>query len=455
MAGDSRTLKLAILGEVKDLSDNLKKGSDDVNSLGDKMTKFGKVAATAFAVAATAALTYAGKLAIDGVKAAIEDEAAQDKLATTLKNVTGATDDQITAVEDYITKTTLATGVSDDLLRPSLDRLVRSTNNVEEAQKLQAIALDISAGTGKDLTAVSDALAKAQDGNLTSLTKLGVGIDKAEFKTMNFEEITAKLADTFENQATKQAETFKGKMDRLKAAFDEGKETVGVFILDAITPMVTTIVDKVIPAVQDFIDGVGGKDGIKAKFDEFVDLAKRIFIPIFDGIRSAFDKIKDAVGDNKESFQTLFKFLKDYVAPFLGNVLGKAIDGIGTAISIVIDLVAKLIDAFKFMFTLGSKVAGFVGGAFGGGKASGGPVAGGTTYLVGEQGPELFTPSAGGYIVPNNKLGGGGNNTVINVTVNGAVDPISTARQIANILNREATLSGSFNKVGSSLLVGV
>jgi hypothetical protein len=114
--------------------------------------------------------------------------------------------------------------------------------------------------------------------------------------------------------------------------------------------------------------------------------------------------------------------------------------------------VGDVIDAFRTLINLGSKIGNFVGGLFGGGKASGGSVAGGTTYLVGEKGPELFTPSGSGTIIPNGAMGGGSN--VINITVNGAIDPISTARQITQILNREATLSGTFNKVGASLLVG-
>jgi hypothetical protein len=93
-----------------------------------------------------------------------------------------------------------------------------------------------------------------------------------------------------------------------------------------------------------------------------------------------------------------------------------------------------------------------IGGLFGGGRAMGGPVSAGTTYLVGENGPELFTSSNSGTIIPNHAMGNSGN--TVNITVNGALDPISTARQIANILNREATISGSFNRVGSSLLVG-
>ena len=453
MATDSRTLKLAILGEVKDLSASLNKGSNEVSSFGDKITKFGKVAGLAFAAAGAAAVAYAGKLAVDGVKAAIEDEAAQIRLATSLKNVTGATDAQIKATEDYILKTSLAKGVTDDELRPSLDRLVKATKDVEAAQKLQTIAIDVAAGSGKSLEAVTNAMARAAEGNTASLGRLGIGLSKAELASMSMEEITAKLAKTFEGQASKQAETFQGKMDRLKIAFDEGKETVGVFILDAITPMIDFIVQKVVPGVQMFIESIGGEKGISKALNGFISAAKSIFIPVFQGIKSAFDNIKGAVSDNKEEFQALLEFIQKYVAPFLGGVFKLAIQGIGTAIATVVDVVGALIRGFQTLISLGSKIGGAIGGMFGGGKASGGPVAGGTTYLVGEKGPELFTPSGSGTIIPNGAFGGSGSN-VINITVNGAIDPISTARQITQILNREATLSGTFNKVGASLLVG-
>jgi len=452
MAGDSRTLKLAILGEVKDLSASLNKGSDEVNSFGDKITKFGKIAGAAFLAAGVAAAAYAGKLAIDGVKAAIEDEAAQLRLATSLKNVTGATDAQIKSTEAYITKAQLAYGINDNDLRPSLDRLVRSTKDVEEAQKLQTLAINIAAGTGKSLQAVSEALAKAHDKNFTALKKLGGGIDENIIKSKDFEAATASLANTFEGQASKQADTFDGKMRRLKEAIGEGKESIGGFILDAITPMVSLIVDKVVPAVQVFIDSIGGEKGIGNAFKTFIAGAKAIFIPVFEGIRFAFDRIKGAVEDNKESFQALFTFLSKFVAPFLGQALKIAIEGIALALTAVLNVVGNVIDGFRTLISLGSKIGGFVGGIFGGGRASGGSVAGGTTYLVGEKGPELFTPSGNGTIIPNGALGGGSN--VINITVNGAIDPISTARQITQILNREATLSGTFNKVGASLLVG-
>jgi len=438
MAG-SRTLKLSILGDVDNLRKSLDSGSKDVQSFGDKIGKFGKIAGAAFAAAGVAAAAYAGKLAIDGVKAAIEDEAAQVRLATSLENVTGATKAQIAATEDYILKTSLATGVSDDKLRPSLDRLVRSTKNVEEAQKLQTLALNIAAGTGKEVGAVSEALAKAYDGNFTALKKLGGGIDESILKSKDFNAATAALSATFEGQATKQADTFAGKLDRLKIAFDEGKETIGSFILDAITPIVTVIVEKVVPAVQSFIDGIGGKEGLGNAFKGVADFAQKFFTPIIDGLRFAFDKIKKAVIDNKDEFAALFDFLKKFVAPFLSGALKLAIEGIGLAISVVINFVGKLIAGFEKLIELGRKIGGAIGGVFGSPSNSGAPVT-----------PSSFSGSSIGNTVPSGRLSGGTN---VNINVSGAIDPISTARQIAQILNTEATLSGTFSNLGGSRLV--
>ena len=99
MAGQSRTLKLSILGDIDQLKKSLSTGSNEVQGFGNKLGDFSKKAGLAFAAAGAAAAAYAGKLLIDGVKSAIEDEAAQAKLATTLQNVTGATNAQIAAVE--------------------------------------------------------------------------------------------------------------------------------------------------------------------------------------------------------------------------------------------------------------------------------------------------------------------------------------------------------------------
>jgi hypothetical protein len=443
MAKDSRALTLKLLADVSNFTKSLKGADNDVTTFGDKVSKFGKVAGAAFLAAGVAAAAYAGKLAIDGVKAAIEDEAAQAKLATTLKNVTGATDDQIKATEDYILKQSLLFGVTDDELRPSLDRLTRATGDVTKAQELQAIAIDISAGTGKSLQAVTEALSKAQEGNLAGLSRLGVGISKAELATLTFDQVTAKLAATFEGQASKQADTFQGKMARLSVAFNEAKETVGAFILDAITPIVEVIVNKVVPAVQSFIDGMGGKEGLNETFKQVSDFTKKFFTPIIEGLKSAFDRIKKAVLDNKDEFAALFDFLRKFVAPFLSGVFKLAIEGIGLAISVVINFVGKLISGFEKIIELGRKVKDAL--SFGSSSPASSPTSSRTTVPSG-------LPSGNAFNLPNRSQAPATN---VNINVSGAIDPISTARQIAQILNTEATLSGTFSNLGASRLVSV
>lgn len=436
--------------------DELKRGvagaQNEVQSFGDKMGKFGKIAGAAFAAASAAALAYAGVLLKQGVESAIADEAAQAKLATTLQNVTGATDAQIAAVEKQILNTSLLTGLTDDELRPSFERLVRATKDSDQALKLQAIAVDVAAGSGKSLEAVTNAMAKAAEGNTASLAKLGVGLTSAQLKTMDMDAITKQLGDTFANQAAVKADTFAGKMARLKVAIDEGKETIGSFVLDAITPMIDIVVNKVIPAVQTFIDSIGGKEGITSAFTTYIDTAKKIFIPILEGLKFAFDTIKDAVMRNKEEFTALFEFLSKYVAPLFGGILKIAIQGIGIALGVVIDVVGKLIGGFQTLFGWIGQVidritglinlvrnnaavrgiAGLIDSAFGGFRANGGSVSAGTPYVVGERGAELFVPSSNGTIVPNGGVGG----STINITVNGAIDAEGTARTIVDVLNR-------------------
>jgi len=472
MAAGTRTLKLSLLADVAGLSKGLDQGSKEVESFGSKVGDFGKKAGLAFAVAGAAAVAYAGKLLIDGVKAAAEDEAAQAKLAATLMNVTGATKNQTLAVENYITKTSIANNVTDDLLRPSLERLVRATGDVSEAQRLQGLALDISAGSGKSLEAVSMALGKAFEGNAAGLGKLGVGLSAAQLKTMSFDDITKTLSDTFGGQAAIAADTFSGKLGRLGIVFNEAKETVGSFVIDAITPMLTLFVENVVPVISELATSIGEK--LTPVFANLATFFTEVLIPVFKeywefitktlipaivnffepalaGISKAFGSVSKSLENNKDKLEPLFnlfkgffEFASKYLAPFLGTVLGKSFEVLGSVISGIITIFATLVNivdsAISGIRTLISLVSNINLGSiasklnpFGGGRASGGSVMGGTSYLVGERGAELFTPSSNGTITPNSALGGG---NTYNITVNGALDGESVSRQIIDLLNR-------------------
>jgi hypothetical protein len=428
MAGTSRALTLKLLADVDNFTKGLNKADGDVQTFGGKVSDFGKKAGLAFAAAGAAAVAYAGKLAIDGVQSAIADAAAQEKLALTLKNVTGATENQIAATEDYITKTSLAFGVTDDELRPSLERLARSTGNLQKAQELQTVALDVAAGSGKSLEAVTNAMAKAAEGNAASLAKLGIGLSATELKTMSMEQITAKLAATFEGQASAKADTFQGKMDRLKIAFDEGKETVGSYILTAITPMVETIVNRVIPAISNFTSNLGEK----------LAPVMKIIQPIINGVTTAFNTVRKALQDNNTQLQPFYDFMvgiynfaKDFLGPIIGKTLGLAFQSLGKFIAGAIDIFADFVSTLTNIYNriMGiinaiKSAASAVSGFFGGGGSS---APSSSTSSV----PKITTaPPLPRVVVPTN--------SPMNITVNGAIDPEGTARTIVNVLNNSA-----------------
>lgn len=204
--------------------------------------KAGYIAGKAFlpAVAAMGALTVAAGYSI---KAAVEDSAAQAILAKTLQNVTGATDSQVAAIEKQISVMSLATGVADDELRPAFASLVRVTQDVTTANEGLQLAMDISAGTGKDLASVSDALAKAYGGNYKAL-----GLLSPELKAMiksgaSLDEIMAALSKTFGGQAAVAAGTAQGQFKRLNVALDEAKESIGMALLPAVMEVLPYLIN--------------------------------------------------------------------------------------------------------------------------------------------------------------------------------------------------------------------
>ena len=319
MAAQSRTLKLSILADVDQLKKSLAQANGDVDNSSSKMGEFSKKAGLAFAAAGAAAGAYAIKLAVDGVKAAIEDEAAQIRLATALKNATGATDDMIKSVEKQILQTSLATGVADDKLRPALQRLSLSTNDVTKAQDLLNLALDISQATGKGLDSVANALGKAYDGNTAALGKLGIGLSTAELKAMSFEETQTRLSDLFGGAAAANADTFAGRLQILKVTFDEAKESVGAKLLPIIQQLVDFIVNKVVPAL--------------GKFADF------------------FKPITDAIDDNKEAFTEFIGFIQKYVVPVLVTVLGGAFKVVGEIAGGIINVIGAVISGLNALIS--------------------------------------------------------------------------------------------------------
>jgi hypothetical protein len=196
----------------------------------DKLSKNVKKLAATFGLTfgASAVLAYSKA----AVKAAAADQKAQQQLALALKNV-GLGRDAATS-EAYIQRLQSEFGIVDDLLRPSYQTLAVATRDSAEAQRLMGIALDVSAANSLDLGAVTKALSRAFLGNNTALSRLGVGISKADLKSKSFKEITDQLSATFAGSATAAANSYQGSMDKLALATDNFKESIGVGLIEAL-----------------------------------------------------------------------------------------------------------------------------------------------------------------------------------------------------------------------------
>lgn len=432
------------------------------------------------AVPAAASIAALGFVAVDAVKAFAEDDAAAQKLATTLENVTGASDKQVQSVEDFITKTSIAAAVADDELRPALDSLVRGTGDVAQAQDLLGLALDISAGTGKDLGAVSDALSKAYNGNFAALKKLDPALAGLISEGADADTVFGRLAGTFQNQASKQANTTQGKFKSMSIAIGETKESIGAALLPILekllpklqslgnfvrenTGLIVTIgavigtlaaailvvngaltVYNAIQAVTAALNGaltasfsalwvatgaviiigiIAAVIALQAKFD--------IFGKAIDGLKIAFNAFWGVVqtvwGYIRGAFTTGFEFISGVVAGWYTGVR-KYIDALYGAFKTVFNGIASLWN--NTFGKLSFKVPGWVPGIGGKGfevpdipmLAEGGIVTGPTLAMIGEAGPEA--------VIPLNRMGGmGGMNITVNMPAGSNGDDVVRALQ--------------------------
>jgi hypothetical protein len=537
-----RTLKLNLLADTTDFASGIKKASGQTDTFGHNVSTSMKKIGKAAALAGLAVGGLAIKFGVDAVKAYNEDEKGQRRLAIALKNTTGATKKQVAGVEKFISKTSLATGVVDDKLRPAFQKLVSSTKDVSKAQELMNLALDVSAATGKSVEVTSMALAKGYAGNNASLGRLGLGLDKATLKSKDFKTVQDKLSKIVAGQASAAADTFSGKLDRFKIAMDEAKETIGGAIFTAIQPLADKWLPKVSTGVGHFIDGLIGQNGN-------------------GGVKGAAEDGQTAIYNLGEKTRGFFKFLGDHeeMLKRIATVIGAIFIGAkaSAAVSAMISAVKLLIPAFELvtvaagttaaaeaaatggasllvaapaiagivaalgigglvaMYTwkggqsggenvntvlqdlqagnnpdfstfvtttqgngsvndwssLADNTAKFVGGTtyywdksagkwwsagisgrdysnipkeLSGKKARGGLVSGGKSYLVGENGPEIYTPMGAGNITPNNRLGGG--HTFI---LNGIIDAESARRAIERVLQQSSIRTGAVNIQGS------
>lgn len=207
----------------------LKKGQKEISAFDKTVKNLGKTFLGVFG--AQKLLAYSK----NAVNAFAADEKAAKALEVQLKNTGFAF--SAPGVELYIANLQKATGVLDDQLRPALQTLLTASGSLTQSQKALAVALDVSAATGKSVTEVSAAMAKGFSGQTTALTRLGAGLSKATLASGDMNKILDELSMKFSGQASARLDTYAGKMDQFKVASANASETIGKGILTALSAM--------------------------------------------------------------------------------------------------------------------------------------------------------------------------------------------------------------------------
>ena len=291
----------------------------------------------AFALAGAAAAGFAIKLGVEAVQAAIEEEKSVARLKLALDNL--ALGFAMPVVDDFIDKTQRASGVADDQLRPALGQLAAATGNLYDAQNLLNLALDVSAGTGRDLTSVTTALAKAANGQTTSLRRLAPSIDGAVLKTGDLTKITGELSTLFGGQAAARAETFAGTMDRLSIAANELMEAFGKGFLDAFqeglggsTEDLMTTLQELEPQMESIGNTFGKLAGTIGKMSGAIDLFGNLFQFAVVSNIGPFQMLADAIGmgaDDTETLSQRGKAMADVLSGTVSSGIQQATDDMG------------------------------------------------------------------------------------------------------------------------------
>jgi len=376
------------------------------------------------ALPAAAAIAGIGVVLFDATKSAMEDEAAQVQLALALRNVTGATDDQIKSSENFILQMSLASGVADDELRPALASLVRGTKDVETAQSALTLAQDIATGSNKSLAEVSDALAKAYGGNMKGLQALSPEIKAMIKDGASLDDVINVLGGSFGGASQAASATAEGGMKRLKVAVNETKESIGAALIP--------IIEMAIPALIKFgswaqantktliiiIGVIGGVSAAILLFNTAVGIATLVntvfalsltaaqlamvgFATLgiavviaalvalyykFDVVRNVVDAVIDGIVTGTKY---AFDVLKNYFTAVLGIYKG-IFNGIASLWNNTIG---------KLSFSFPSWVPGLGGKGFSVPNipylADGGIVTSPTLAMIGESGPEAVIPLNG------------------------------------------------------------
>ena len=246
----------------------LAKGQKQISSFDKSVKSVAKSLGVAFSATAVVAFGKAS------VKAFAEDEKAAARLSRTVTNLGLSFEN--TRITKFIGDLEKTANVADDVLRPAFSSLLTTTGSVEKSQKLLALALDVSAGSGEDVAQVAKDLSLAYLGNTKGLTKYNLGLTKAELAGKSFNEVQDLISKQFAGQNAARLDTYEGKIAAVGVAFGNLQETVGEGLVDAFA----------------ILAGDGGIEGATTAMETFGESSRDVLVGTASYVDKLLDKLK-------------------------------------------------------------------------------------------------------------------------------------------------------------------
>ena len=341
--------------------------------------------------------------------------------------------------------------------------------NVQELKQFGETFQDLTNSTVLFFTKVQVAVAKLLNRTIGDREDRSVQQRASQFLQQNpnapvFADINKKIVDLETQKSGAGRGGVKDIQDRINALQAQKREIAESAVLEKDKDKIRANTNKLITA------GLGdlrkenelNKAIIAGKEEEFLlnqaveDKVKSMGLLMKDLNATQLERIKNDITinqglkDQADAAQALKDKFDKIGESVEKNIVGNLTDAVmGTktlgqaAINVLNDLKRKIIEVAiqKSVAGIGEKIGGFIGGLFGGKKADGGPVSAGTSYLVGERGPELFTPSKSGRITSNEKLGGGNVTNMITVNVDASGSNVDGSSAQSNELGQQIAVA--------------
>jgi len=248
-----------------------------MGNIGKAMGKLRSTAGAAFKAIGAAALAAGAALvafAANAVMAAAEDEKQTIRLTAALK-ARGYQMDQLSPKIEEQIKAMARLGFTDDQVRAGLEVGSRFFKNQNNLLRANAVAANIAAATGKDLSTVMLAIGRGALGSTRGLMQLGIQVEKGA----KLKDILRAADEKYLGVAEEVANSTSGKFAAAQIRFNEAIETFGSKLLPVVNEALAFLTETALPAFEGLMESLG---------PVFTDLVDNYVRPLFDSVAELF-----------------------------------------------------------------------------------------------------------------------------------------------------------------------